>query len=109
MVRTLQITPAYDLVASSYYKDFQSIALHVANAKNLAISKLKPKHLLGLGEGYGIHKDSMVEIVKSLGARITYAQTAIEKSSVGSKKLKTALIDKMEKRWNGSFALIGQR
>ena len=104
----LRLTPAYDLVASSYYKDFQSIALHVANAKNLSISKLKPKHLLALAEGYGVNQENMIEIIKSLGTRISHAQTTIEQSNVGNSKLKSTLINIMEKRWNGSFALIGK-
>lgn len=104
----LRLTPAYDLVASSYYKDFQSIALHIADVRSLAINKLKPKHLLSLGKGYSVNRDNMIDIVSSFKARISHAQTTIEKSSVGSKKLKDALTQTMEKRWNGSFALIGQ-
>lgn len=39
----LRLTPSYDLVASSYYKEYQSIALQVCGIKDLSIGKLEAK------------------------------------------------------------------
>ena len=46
---------------------------------------------------------------ESLGKQLTKALTAIEASSIGKPELRKQLIEIMEKRWNGSFALTGQR
>lgn len=104
----LRLTPSYDLVASSVYKDFQSIALHIAGIRNLAIGNLKSKHILKMGAQFDLNSDRILEAVEMLKIKIPHAQSAIDKSFVGSKNLKEELQKKMEKRWNGSFALIGQ-
>lgn len=104
----LRLTPNYDLVASSVYKNFQSIALDITGIRNLAIGHLKPKHLLKMGSQFVANNDAILEAVEMFKNRIPEAQTAIEKSNIGSKNLKETLQEKMEKRWNGTFALIGQ-
>lgn len=104
----LRLTPAYDLVASSIYREYQSIALHVCGIHSLALGKLEPKHLLKIGEGYGVGDDAVLEAVEALGKHVPNALAAIEKSDVGSQLLKKQLQEKIQKRWNGSFALTGQ-
>jgi serine/threonine-protein kinase HipA len=104
----LRLTPAYDLVAGSLYSQFQSIALALAGAESMKITDLKPKHLLLMGEGFGAEEETVVGAVEVLGRRLPNAQAAIEGSSVGSKQIRTRLIDKMEKRWKGSFESIGR-
>lgn len=104
----LRLTPAYDLVGSSIYKQYQSIALHVCGIRNLALGKLEAKHLLRLGERFGVSEAAVVSAVNVLKKRLPTALAAVEKSVIGSNKLKTTLIEKMEKRWNGSFTLTGQ-
>ncbi len=104
----LRLTPSYDLVASSFYKEYQSIALSVAGIESLAIGKLKPKHLLEMGKGFGVGVDAIVAAVETIGERLSAAQEAISKSDVGPKRLRDELINRMEKRWNGSFKLTGQ-
>ena len=44
----LRLTPAYDVVAASVYSEYQTIALRVGRARDIAIGALKPKHLLEL-------------------------------------------------------------
>ena len=104
----LRLTPAYDLVAASVYPDYQTIALQLGGAKNLAIGSLHAKHVLAMAGGFGVNADALVSAVDQLETRLPYALMAIEKSSVGSKSLKASLQDKMERRWNGSFASTGQ-
>lgn len=104
----LRLTPAYDLVGSSIYKQYQSIALHIGNIRNLSIGKLEAKHLLLLGQGYGLDGNNVLEAVNMLEKRLPAALSVIEKSAIGNDILRKQLIKKMEKRWNGSFALTGK-
>lgn len=104
----LRLTPSYDVVASSIYPQYQSIALSLSGIENLAIGSLLPKHLLKLGHGYGLGEEALVTAVEKIGKRLPSALEALSKSNVGPKSLREQLIDKMEKRWNGSFKLTGQ-
>lgn len=103
----LRLTPAYDLVAASFYPEYQSIALSVAGARSMAIGSLQARHLRRLAEGFGTHKDAFVSAVEQLGKRLPVALAALEKSDVGPTTLRKGLQEKMEKRWNGSFASTG--
>ena len=104
----LRLTPAYDLVAASVYPDYQTIALQLAGAESLAIGSLRPKHLLQMAAGFGVNEEALLSAVEQLGKRLPPALETVEKSDVGSASLRKALQSKMEKRWNGSFALTGQ-
>ena len=104
----LRLTPAYDLVAASVYPDYQTIALQIAGAKNLAIGSLQPKHLLAMGESFGVTEEAVVSAVNQVGKRLPYALAALEKSAVGSEPLRTSVQKKMERRWKGTFASTGQ-
>jgi serine/threonine-protein kinase HipA len=103
----LRLTPAYDLVAASFYSEYQSIALSVAGARNMAIGSLQAKHLLRMAEGFGVNEDALVSAVEQLGKRLPTALAALEKPDVGPKTLRASLQERMEKRWNGSFASTG--
>lgn len=103
----LRLTPAYDLVAASFYPEYQSIALNVAGARNMAIGSLQAKHLLRMAEGFGANEDALVSAVEQLGKRMPTALAALEKSDIGPTALRKSLQEKMEKRWNGSFASTG--
>lgn len=87
----------------------RSIALHTGRIRGLALAKLDAKHLLRLGEGFGIDEDGVLALAAVLEKRLSSAVSAVEKSRVGSAKLKQKLAEEMEKRWNGTFALIGRR
>jgi serine/threonine-protein kinase HipA len=103
----LRLTPSYDLVASSIYREYQSIALSFAGIENLDIGKLKPKHLLELGKGFGVGNDALVAAVETMGKRLMVALETLSKSDVGHKHLRETLMNRMEKRWNGSFKSTG--
>jgi serine/threonine-protein kinase HipA len=104
----LRLTPAYDLVGGSVYPEYQTIALQIAGAKNLAIGRLHPKHLVAMAEGFGVHADALVSAVEQLGKRMPQALAAVEKAAAGSEPLKKRLQETMERRWNGSFASTGK-
>jgi serine/threonine-protein kinase HipA len=105
----LRLTPLYDLVASSLYKEYQAIALNICGIRNMAIGKLDGKHLIRMADGFGIKGERVVEIVAILEKQLPLALTAVASSTIGTAELRQQLIEKMEKRWNGSFALTGQR
>ncbi len=105
----LRLTPLYDLVASSVYKEYQHIALNLCGMRNLVIGKLKEKHLLAMGKGFGMKGEMVVSAIDALGKELPNALQAVETSAVGTPTLRKKLIEKMEKRWKGSFILTGQR
>ena len=105
----LRLTPMYDLVASSIYPEYQSIALNLCGVSNMALGKLKNKHLIKMGSAFGMSKDLVVSAIESLEKQLPNAITAVNRSSVGTSELRKQLIDKMEKRWNGSFKLTGKQ
>jgi serine/threonine-protein kinase HipA len=103
----LRLTPAYDLVAASFYPEYQSIALSVAGAGSIAIGSLQAKHLLRMAQGFGVAEDALLSAVERLGKRLPTALAALEKSDIGPTALRKRLQERMEKRWNGSFASTG--
>jgi serine/threonine-protein kinase HipA len=104
----LRLTPLYDLVASSIYEQYKSIALDVCGIRNLALGKLESKHLILMGNGFGIKDEAVVAATEALGKQLPKAIAAVNDSSVGTPDLRKKLIEKMEKRWKGSFASTGK-
>ncbi len=104
----LRLTPAYDLVAASIYREYQTIALSVGGASELNISRLEPKHIVALGTGYGLSEASILSAVGDIEKQLGAAKDAVAQSKAGTPAMRDGLIKKMEKRWNGSFASTGQ-
>ena len=106
----LRLTPAYDLVAAALYPPYRSLALEVDKAINLKIEKLKPKHLIALGEAYGLGAPAIADTIRSLDQRRAAAEKVVTAAAkkIGNDTLGTQLLDFMERRWNGSFSLTGQ-
>jgi len=80
----LRLTPAYDLVASAVYPQYQSIALKIGGISSLALGKLAPKHLFTLGESFGLRDEMVLHVVETLGKHLPNTLAAIEKSTIGS-------------------------
>ena len=104
----LRLTPCYDLVASAFYGQFDTVALALAGAKNLQLGRLQPKHVVGLGEGYGLPERAIRLAVDDLGKRLEAAKTAVGEAEVGTAGQRDRVIELMEKRWNGTFGSIGR-
>jgi serine/threonine-protein kinase HipA len=106
----LRLTPAYDLVAAALYPEYQQLALAVGNAANLAIDKLRPKHLAALGTACGLDTDLMIRTFQDLNRLRKAAEKAVTDAAkkIGEEALGKDLLELMERRWNGSFALTGQ-
>lgn len=103
----LRLAPAYDLLASAFYEDYQTVALALGGARDLKIGGVRPKHIIAFGEACGLRPAALLSIIEDLGKRLGAAKEAVTESDVGSEHLRDELIDNMEKRWNGTFASIG--
>ncbi len=106
----LRLTPAYDLVAAALYPEHRQLALAIGNAADLQLSDLKPKHVIKLGEGYKLSTAVLAETVRALDLKRKAAEEAVRKAAtkIGAAALGDNLIEFMEKRWNGTFALTGK-
>jgi serine/threonine-protein kinase HipA len=104
----LRLTPCYDLVASAWYRQFDTVALKISGARDLRLGQLQPKHLIAIGTGFGLSTAAIQLAVEDLGKRLGAAQAAIENSPAGNDLLRKDLIKMMEKRWNGTFASTGR-
>jgi serine/threonine-protein kinase HipA len=105
----LRLTPAYDLVAAAVYPEYQQLALTMG-AANLRLADIKPKHLVTLGEAYGLEGALITETVQKLDRNRKASEKAVTEAAkkVGTAALGQSILDLMEHRWNGSFASIGQ-
>ncbi|HSA87695.1 MAG TPA: HipA domain-containing protein [Nitrospira sp.] len=103
----LRLAPAYDAVSTALY-GYKTIALSIGGAANIPIGSLKPQTLIRLGQEFGLSADAMAMAAGQLERRLQAAREAMVKSKIGSNSLKDELLSHMEKRWNGTFALIGK-
>ncbi len=104
----LRLTPAYDLVGAAIYPEYQTIALSVGGSENIAVGSLLPKHLVAMADGFELSGNALEILVDEIGSNLPQALASIEKSDIGTLQLKNRLMSKMEARWKGSFASIGQ-
>ena len=106
----LRLTPAYDLVATALYPEYSAVALALGEARDLQIDAIRPKHLVALGAAHGLTADAILDAVGRLGALRDAAAKAAKAAaaSAGAERLGDDLLNLMERRWNGSFASIGQ-
>lgn len=104
----LRLSPAYDLVAAAFY-EYKTIALILNQVRDLRLEDLKAKHIIGLGEEFGLSIEAIALKVSELRANLERAKETIHTSEIGSVQLKDSLTNIMDKRWKGTFDLIGQR
>ncbi|MCY3673917.1 MAG: HipA domain-containing protein [Rhodobacteraceae bacterium] len=103
----LRLTPIYDQIATSLY-DYKTLALTTAGSKDHPIGYLKSRHLVLLGKEFGLSPAVINMAVMELAKNIEAAKDAINDTPIGAKKLRDKLIKLMDKRWNGTFSLIGK-
>ena len=102
-----RLTPSYDQVTAVLYQ-YKTIALSIANARDMPIGSLKAKNMIALGYEFGLSKEAIDMMVKQLDKNREAAKAAIMHAEFGDMGLKNKLIKMMDTRWNGTFALIGQ-
>ena len=103
----LRLTPSYDQVSAAIY-DYKALALAIAGSENHPVGGLKGRHLVFLGEEFGLSPAAINMAVEGLAGNTEAAKDKINEMSPGSRHLKDNLIKLMEKRWNGTFSLIGK-
>ncbi|TKB65667.1 MAG: HipA domain-containing protein, partial [Nitrospira sp.] len=103
----LRLTPAYDAVAAALY-GYNTIALSISGNANIPLGDLKARALISLGEEFGLPAPAIAMAAGQLERRREAARDAIAESKTGAAELRDAIINLMEKRWNGTFALIGK-
>lgn len=104
----LRLAPTYDMVASAYYRQFQTLALTIGGATDVALGDLQPKHLVDLGRAYDLPDGAIRLAVEDIGRRLPKAKDEVNETAVGHPGMRDRIIDLMDKRWNGAFASIGQ-
>ncbi len=103
----LRLSPAYDLVASAYYEQYNVLALSVSEAENLRLTDLMPEHLVGLASGFGLSEEVVMLAAEDFGKRLGAVTKAVEEDAFAPRSVKMDLLSLVEKRWNGTFALVG--
>lgn len=103
-----RLTPTYDTVSAALY-DYKTIALAIGGTSNLVIGKLKPNHIIKLGTEFQLSHEAIHMAFTHLSKHMDAAKQAITDAAIKTLPLKKQLIDLLEKRWNGTFALIGQK
>ncbi len=103
----LRLTPSYDQVSAILYR-YKQIALGIAGAHNLELTKLKPSHILKLGQDFNLSSEVILMAIQHLQKHIPVLQETLMQEPQGSLELKNKLITQVTKRWNGTFALTGQ-
>ena len=107
----LMLTPSYDQVAAVLY-DYKELALTLAGSPAQPVGRLLPKHIILLGKEFGLPPAAINLAVKGLEKNMEAAKDAVAEASLNSGHsghLKDDLIQWMDKRWKGTFALVGQK
>lgn len=104
----LRLTPSYDQVSAVLY-NYKTVALRIKDADNLLLNNLKAKNIIMLGEEFNLKPEAINMAINGIEKNLIEAKQVIMDSKIGSNNLKNKLIELMEKRWNGTFALIGKR
>ena len=103
----LRLSPSYDQVAATLY-NYTTVALAIGGAHDLRIGDLKPRNIIKLAEEFQLSHGAIKMAFEQLLRNREAAYDSISSASVGKVAFKNKLINLMEKRWNGTFALIGQ-
>ena len=103
----LRLTPSYDLVAAACYSQYQTLALGIEKAYDMAIGKISAKNIVRLGGLYGLPDAAIMFAVDEFAARMDRAHSNIDKATNIEQSIKDKLHEQMDKRWNGIFASIG--
>lgn len=104
----LRLTPSYDQVAAAIYPSFKTVALAIGGAHNLEIGALKPRHIITLGKEFQLPPGAIKMAYEHLLKSKEIAKDIIAAARLLPPATKRRFIEMMERRWNGTFALIGQ-
>lgn len=106
----LELTPVYDMVFVSYYKDLSTrLALELGGDIDTSLGAIKPKHLSLLCESFGLNPKVLELVVRDFEYRLDQVYELINVQKQIPSMLRTALLDQVKKRWNGTFKTIGKK
>ncbi len=103
----LRLTPSYDIVCAALYQ-YKTVALAIHNTANVQWGSLKANHLVRLGKDFKLSRNAILMACEELGKNKNAAKEKIFDAKWGTAAFKDQLITHLEKRWNGTFASIGQ-
>lgn len=106
--RSLSLTPMYDIVASSFYQELNTLALTINGKKDAKINDLKPKDIVELAfnpKGFGIDGKVLISIIDEFNIYKKNAITFLKGENL-NENVQKKLISIIQKRWNGSFERI---
>jgi len=104
----LRLTPNYDQVAAAIYKPYQTVALSLDKAPDRIIGQIKPKNLIALGREFSLKDENIIMAVEEIERHLPAAKEAIQTCCLQQPLMKSKIVDFMEKRWKGSFSLMGR-
>lgn len=105
----MSLAPAYDLVAVGIYPEYDhALALRVARGENPRTPALDPKHIVTLAQEFELGTGALELAAADLSKRLEAAIAAVQAASVENQRLKNDIAELMQRRWNGTFRLIGQ-
>lgn len=103
----LRLAPCYDLVAAACYPQYRTLALGIAGAKNMPIGRISPRNIVRLGRLFGLPDKAVILAVSDFASRLDKAHDVVDASKDVGRDIKDKLHQQMERRWNGTFGLIG--
>jgi len=104
---SMQLTPRLRSCRRRTYPEYNTLALSIDKAQSLALDRLKPKHIVALGEACGLDTKTLIGTIVKLGQRRKAAEKAVPAAAekIDAIGLGDDLLNLMERRWNGSFSL----
>lgn len=105
----LRLSPLYDQVAAAIYKPYQYVALSIDRAADRVIGQLKAKTIIALGREFHLTDAAIMMAIEELEKRLENAKHAIDLETTVHISLRNRVMQFMEKRWTGTFSLIGRQ
>ncbi|MCY4233428.1 MAG: HipA domain-containing protein [Bacteroidetes bacterium] len=103
----LRLAPCYDLVATACYPQYQTLALGIGDSEQMLIGNIKPKHIVRLGNLFGLPNGAIMMAINDLANRLDRVYRTIDTSKNVNQLVKDKLQHQIRKRWNGTFNSIG--
>lgn len=102
---SLSLTPMYDIVASSYYPNLNTLALAICGNKDVQINNLKPKNIVDFAlnsNGFELDEKVLIEIIDEFKVNKQKAINFLQQANI-NENVQKKLIQMIQKRWNGTF------
>ena len=105
---SLELAPSYDVVSTSYYPEYQNIALAVGVTENLHIKDLKYKHLKLMTSHFGLNIKVLHFALEAVDSRFERSITKLQKDLAVPEELRAKFIDYLRKKWNNIKNSLGK-